>query len=747
VSAVATPGQGQTSALEAPARSWPDRLMAAVPLLSIYVWLCIVYVYEAWGHVTPWLFSDELERTQLARAVAETGHAARRGVAHSPDTLYTYLIAPAWWLGNTHASYDTVKYIGVLVMASALFPTYFLARIVVGRRWAMVAAAGAAAAPAVAYSAWIVEEPLAYPYAALCFFLIAKALLTKRPGWIAAAALACIIAPGVRGELVMMPLALLFAVGFMIWSSVSLRARRAAWSTSDWIGFVVLALGAVFLISGFLSHHIWEFYVTTYKYKHRMFSLGLWAVGAFTIGTGVIPLIGGLTSLVGYPGERATRELRVFRSVSLAGLFCIGLYTFIKAAYLSTVFETRVEERNIIYVAPLLFVGMAMVLERRRANLLALAASTGAAVYVLITTPYKMGKDGVQLYSDALGLAILEQANRFLAWTPQFAQWLMIAIAIAGAATIASLRLLDGRQRAAGLVAAVLAVLVLGWNLTGEVAASAGSNSIARDVATTLGKPFDWVDRIANRAPTLYLGQGVKDQNAEWLMEFWNRSITTVGSLDGTIDGPGPAGGPNIAADGTTYWTEDEKSPGKTFDYAVEEWPCVDFAGQLMKTHDYRAGGQFGGGHWRLIKLTHPNRLQAECNGINPDGWTGPNDSGYFRFSGPKVGHMVITVSRADWGGVPVPSPIRILLGTLTVDANHQPQLGHVRYEKDDTIDRLQTKTFTVPTPGRRFAARVIIDKKFSPSVVEPGNTDVRQLGAVVTYRFVPGPAPQAAHK
>jgi hypothetical protein len=108
---------------------------------------------------------------------------------------------------------------------------------------------------------------------------------------------------------------------------------------------------------------------------------------------------------------------------------------------------------------------------------------------------------------------------------------------------------------------------------------------------------------------------------------------------------------------------------------------------------------------------------------------------------------MVITVSRADWGGAPVPSPVRILLGTLTVDANHQPQLGKVRFEKDDTIDRLQTKTYTIPTRGRRFAARVIIVNKFVPHDLDPSVGDVRQLGAVVTYRFVPGPAPQAAHK
>ena len=45
-----------------------DRLLAAVPLLSIFLWLAIVYVIQAWAHKTPWLFGDELELTQLSRA-------------------------------------------------------------------------------------------------------------------------------------------------------------------------------------------------------------------------------------------------------------------------------------------------------------------------------------------------------------------------------------------------------------------------------------------------------------------------------------------------------------------------------------------------------------------------------------------------------------------------------------------------------------------------------------------------------
>ena len=79
-------------------RTLADRVLAAVPLLSIFLWLSIVYAIEAWQHGTPWLFGDELELTQLSRAIADTGHAARRGEPHSFNTLWTYLMAPAWMI-------------------------------------------------------------------------------------------------------------------------------------------------------------------------------------------------------------------------------------------------------------------------------------------------------------------------------------------------------------------------------------------------------------------------------------------------------------------------------------------------------------------------------------------------------------------------------------------------------------------------------------------------------------------------
>jgi hypothetical protein len=82
---------------------------------------------------------DELELTQLSRSIATTGHAARRGEAHSFDSLYTVMTAPIWLIHDVAQAYSGVKYLDVFVMAAVVFPTYFLARMVVGRGWSLFA--------------------------------------------------------------------------------------------------------------------------------------------------------------------------------------------------------------------------------------------------------------------------------------------------------------------------------------------------------------------------------------------------------------------------------------------------------------------------------------------------------------------------------------------------------------------------------------------------------------------------------
>ena len=87
-----------------------------------------------------------------------------------------------WWIDNTLDAWEAAKLIGALVMSSALFPAYGLARLVVSRPWALFAAAGTVAVPALAFAPYLMDEPLAYPVATLGLFLIVRAARSPRCG-------------------------------------------------------------------------------------------------------------------------------------------------------------------------------------------------------------------------------------------------------------------------------------------------------------------------------------------------------------------------------------------------------------------------------------------------------------------------------------------------------------------------------------------------------------------------------------
>jgi hypothetical protein len=337
---------------------------------------------------------------------------------------------------------------------------------------------------------------------------------------------------------------------------------------------------------------------------------------------------------------------------------------------------------------------------------------------------------GVQLYSDALGLAILQQGNRYYEWTPSTVQWLLLGILVVGVALAVAATLVRRSSTVVAGIAIVLAVGILAWNVTGEIAAASGTVSIGRELESTLQHPFTWVDQVADGKPTLYLAQGVADHNPEWELEFWNRSISTVDSLDGTVGGPGPSGTPNTTADGRVYWSTDPTHPGSVYDYAVEDWPCVDFAGPVAAVHLYN-GGSAVLKEWRLIRLTKPNRLRAECTGLYADGWSGPDDSTYFRFVAAKPGWLRIRVSRENWPS----SPVHVQLAAIKTQYR-EPALGRVFYDKRSIARRLKTEIIWVRTPAKSFGARVVIVDKFVPRDVDPRIGDPRTLGAQVDYRY-----------
>ena len=250
---------------------------------------------------------------------------------------------------------------------SAIFPTYLLARMVVSRFWALFAAIGAVAGPSLAYGPFLVEEPLAYPAAALSFLLIAKGLVDAvAGGWKSQRRSRCCSRTLVRGELAILIVAYVLAALFLAWTSEPVtrwRAGLVARGTGS--ASSCSAIGGIIVFSASVGAFSQTWLVATGYYRHRMIVYGLWAGGAFSIGLGLLPVIS-LAALVRPKGVPWTRELSAFVALTSASVVVFGLYTAVKAAYLSTVFSTVVEERNLIYLAPLLFVATGLAFQRRR---------------------------------------------------------------------------------------------------------------------------------------------------------------------------------------------------------------------------------------------------------------------------------------------------------------------------------------------------------------------------------------------
>ena len=705
-------------------RTLADRFLAAFPLLAIFFWLCVVYAWQAWRHGSPWLFGDELELSQLSRAIAATGHAARRGQPHSFDSLYTYFIAPAWRIGNTEHAYDAVKYLNVLAMTGTAFPAYKLARFVVGRRAALFAATASVLIPALAYSSLILEESLAYPYSTLCLYLIVAAFVYRTRWWIGGAVVASLVAPAVRGELAVLPAVFLLAGVFMLWRSDAAARWRARWDVTDWIGGVVLVVGVAILISAVLGHKSTQWLIATGFFKHRMWTLGMRAAGAFTIGLGSFPLIAGLAALGRAPGETFRWELRAVRSVFVAAIVWFGLYTAVKASYVSTTFATQTVERNLIYLAPFLMTGTALWLERRAVRPLALAVPAALALYLVLTTPYEMDK---RLDGDAFGLALLQRLNRVqaVAFTPGTAKVLLVIILVASLAVLAGTQFL---RRGALVAAAAAGAFVLVWEGAGELSAASASNAFSRSFLANINGNPTWLDDVTEGAPTLYIGQQIQDPNGEQLLEFFNRSIKHVWSLDGTAPGPGPTLTPDLAkTDGTL--THDPHFP-----YVVAE-QGIDINGVLVKSHLHRAGGSYK--RWNLYRISGPLRLRSAVTGVYADGWSGPNDSAYTRYSteGDRAGTMHVNVSWEEWAG-PNKADVTVTMGTVGIGPDKQPRTEKVLEVRHWTISAHKQKTFTFQAPGPRFRVEVHVKPHFRPNDYDPANGDRRDLGAVVKYTF-----------
>jgi hypothetical protein len=689
----------------------------------VHFGLAALYAWQAWHRDVPTIFTDELEMTQISRSIADTGLPGRRGDPYGFTTLVPWLTAPAWWISDTETAYATIKYLQALVMAATIFPAYLLARTVVSQRWALFAATATIVAPALSYAPILVEEPFAYPAAALAFWLLVRMAARPTRWSFLCAAGGCVLATAIRSQLVALFGVLLVPLLVHGWRSEAMRRYRATWSRWDWVGAATLAVGVALWAIAFIGRYSADWAYTTAFWKGRIVEYGIWAAGGLAIGVGIIPLIAALAALVRPRGELRDPATRAYVIVSASALGFLGFYGGLKGAYISTKLGSYVVERNLIYLTPILFTSLALLLERRNARWWAVAGATGFVLYLVIDVPMRLDQ---YPYYEAHGLAILAFANRFFALPEETIQLALAVITIAAGVLLVTTRLHHKHPRVITGVTLGVAAFVLVWGLTSEIYAANGERRFSSRLAANFTSPRNWIDKEVGDGTVTIVGQQFVDPSGIWLTEFFNRSVTQVWSVDPSTPAPPP--GPTVTADLVAPNGTMAPVPGTENALAVNGVRLQDDVVRRLPD-----------GGTTLYALQGPLRLGENQTGVYGDGWMG-SAAAYNRFdvADDPAGFARVTLSReAFCTSLPVPSRMTVRIGPLAVGADRQPSLGSITERRTIQVKPCQAQTLLLRPPHRPW--RIEVDAAtFVPGDLDPRLGERRSLGARVSFGFLP---------
>ena len=533
-----------------------------------------------------------------------------------------------------------------------------------------------------------------------------------------AAVVLSLVAIEVRHELVAAGGALALAAAWLWLVGPRGRRLRAGWEWRDYVGVIVLGVGVFVLLNRLAASHAHQWAYTTEYWKGRIWHLGLEAGSALVIGLGLLPAIAGLAALW-LPERRNDPEWRAFASYLAASIVTFGTYTGVKAAFLSTNFATRVEERNLIYLSPLLLVGAVVYFSARRVWLPGLLAATGLVAWLALAYGYQLDFP----YFEAPGYGIAVMANRAFFWNQHDIR-LALALAIVVAGAVALLPRLPVRPAIRQTVVALAALTVATWMLAGEVTSARGSQHQSKLEITHIPQPPNWVDLQTGGTGTTYLSQQVGINIGLWLIEFWNPSLKHVYSLDGTAPGPGPTVTPDLASpDGAL--TSDPGLPYVLADNGVR---------MIGRVVSHPPGTDL-----LLTKIaSHPWRLKEAVYGRTSDGWIADQNDGAYAYFGPErsPGSLSVVVGRAGFCALSAPKPeVTVRVGPVALDQQRQPIVRRAQFVRRFVLPNCTQHplTFVVTPP---VAVQVHVS-----SLVDPrkyGINDPRLLGAQVSYAFTP---------
>ena len=324
----------------------------------------------------PWIMTDELFYSELAKSFGSTGEFLIRDYPTDLYTLYSVLIAPAWVADSTATAYAWSKAINVGLMTLAAVPVYFWTRRIASRAYAVLACALTLSMPALVYTGMLMTENAFFPAFVLASFAIALSLerptLLRQGLAFAAIVLACLVRVQGVVLLAMLPVAILLKVLLRPAGEgerLNVRSffgeiRRYAASLAV-LGLLVLGYVVVQLAKGAAFSGGLGAYRITGEADYSRTEAARWFVfhlGELGYSVGIIPVC----ALIVCFGLAVRRKAdfsvaeRAFLAVAVASLLLV-----LQVSIYASRFAFRIEERNMFHVAPLLFIALVVWLSRR----------------------------------------------------------------------------------------------------------------------------------------------------------------------------------------------------------------------------------------------------------------------------------------------------------------------------------------------------------------------------------------------
>jgi hypothetical protein len=469
--------------------------------------------------VAPWIMVDELIYSELAKSFAAHGQFLVRDVpSHGYGFVYPVLISPAWRVfSSVTDAYAAAKTINCVLMSLTAVPAYFLARRVVRPGLALLAATLAVAVPSLVYTGTLMTENAFYPLFTVCALLLVLVLERPTAVRIALLLLTCGLAFLTRAQAVALAPAIVTAP--LLLPRSRWREFRALYGV---VAAGVVLVAAYELVRGRSPLDALGAYRAATDTHYTVATVLRWFayhVGELDLYLGVAPF----AALLLLAGSRARARPFVAAATSLAFWVVLVVATFASAPSVS-----RIEERNMFYVAPLFFTALLLWIE------LGCPRPRAAAGCALLAGALP----GVVPFTGLLNGNATSDTLAFIPfWTLQDTVITLDEVglvAVAGSIVVAALWLYLPARWALALPALLLALYAFAvWPIETNPHGGIHHASQGALFGGTSLTDREWIDHAvgAKGDVTVIYDSATMDKFEAWTNEFFNRRVGRVYDL------------------------------------------------------------------------------------------------------------------------------------------------------------------------------------------------------------------------